>query len=704
MVDLDRRAFLKLFAASSGCYAFSAASVPFISALACADTATGIYHFPQGLASGDPQSDAIILWTRVAPVSHTTESHDEPINIHVQVSETEDFATLLIERSIRASPVNDHTVRIYIADLKPDTRYFYRFRAGTDFSALTGRTRTAPTAENTRSVNYAFVSCQNFEQGYFSALRRLVNDDIATDNERQIEFVLHLGDFIYEHTGDVPETETPTRQLGPLPDGSVPWVPDGTRPWWQSGGQAPETVRDYRFLYKTYLSDPDLQAARARFPFIHTWDDHEFTNDAWQSHDTYFGDGEPAQPRKVAANQAWFEFIPALLSEVPAFFGLESAANDFKPTQVYRSPMGQPDGELLHQGADNLKAINSMTIYRAFSWGALLDLIITDLRSYRSQPVLNEEMKAFLKGAPVPPVRIIKLLDAGRIANEGSPPATLEYAERSIENPRVSSPPGTHMGGPQKKWFKQAMKNSTARWRIWGNSVPALSMRLDFSNLPFVGLENGYLGTDAWQGYPSELNELMKFLRDEKINNVISCTGDYHAHAAGLLPVDPDAEKLEYSAVEIATCAISSGSMFSGAERISRSNDFFRHMVVIEDGDTIRENFNNTVVNGLRSGILTNYTNSPFVGNLFRNERASPGLCYLDSNAHGFALVAVHESRVDIELVNVGDVTNQAGSKGPPVLRRTRFSVPSWSGNGSPALEGPTFDGIPSFPYGPASG
>ncbi len=134
-------------------------------------------------------------------------------------------------------------------------------------------------------------------------------------------------------------------------------MPDGTRPWWQSGGQAPETVRDYRFLYKTYLRDPDLQAARARFPFIHTWDDHEFTNDAWQSHDTYFGDGEPAQARKVAANQAWFEFIPALLSEVPAFFGLESAANDFKPTQVSRSPMGQPDGELLHPGADHTKKL-----------------------------------------------------------------------------------------------------------------------------------------------------------------------------------------------------------------------------------------------------------------------------------------------------------------------------------------------------------
>ena len=122
MAELDRRAFLKLFAASSGCYAFSAASSPFVSALASTNAEAGIYHFPQGLASGDPQSDAVMLWTRVVPVTHITELYDKPIKLHVQVSEDEDFTTLLIERSVFANPIDDHTVRIYVAGLKPDTR------------------------------------------------------------------------------------------------------------------------------------------------------------------------------------------------------------------------------------------------------------------------------------------------------------------------------------------------------------------------------------------------------------------------------------------------------------------------------------------------------------------------------------------------------------------------------------------------------
>ena len=102
-------------------------------------------------------------------------------------------------------------------------------------------------------------------------------------------------------------------------------------------------LADYRFLYKTYLMDPDLQAARARFPFIHTWDDHEFTNDCWQSHDTYFGDGSPAQVRKLAANQSWFEYIPAMLSDAVSFSGVGPAAHDFRSATVQNTPMGAPD-------------------------------------------------------------------------------------------------------------------------------------------------------------------------------------------------------------------------------------------------------------------------------------------------------------------------------------------------------------------------
>jgi alkaline phosphatase D len=469
-----------------------------------------------------------------------------------------------------------------------------------------------------------------------------------------------------------------------MPNGSAPWEPDGTHPWWQRGGQTPETLADYRFLYKTYLTDPDLQAARARFPFIHTWDDHEFTNDAWQAHDTYFGDGKPVPVRKLAANQAWFEFIPAILSDAPDFGGVKSAAHDFKSSKTI----------------DTSTAIASLTIYRVVQWGALLDLVITDLRSYRSAPVMTEEVKALVKGSPVPPVRIVKLLDAGLTADGGKPPETLTYGSRELPNPRRATPPGSHMGADQKKWFKAVMKSSKARWRVWANSVPALAMRLDFSNLPFAGLETGYLGTDGWQGYPGELRELMAFLKDEKIANVVSCAGDYHTHAAGLLPIDPDGETLTASAVEFVTTGVSSGSMFAGAERASRNSAFFRRMVLIEEDDgRMLENFNNTVVNGLRAGVITNYTNSVKIGAMFRNERASPGLTFVDSNSHGYGLATVTENKMIVDLVNVGDVTTDAGPDGAPVLRRARFEVEAWAPGGEPSLGEPVFEGIPSFPH-----
>jgi alkaline phosphatase D len=348
---------------------------------------------------------------------------------------------------------------------------------------------------------------------------------------------------------------------------------------------------------------------------------------------------------------------------------------------------------------DNLAAIRSLAIHRAFSWGAMLDLIITDLRSYRSPPVVTEEIKALIKGAPLPPSRIVKILDAGRTANNGKPPEKISYKDREIANPRRDAPAGTHMGGPQKLWFKAAMKASKARWRIWANSVPALSMRIDFGSLPFAGLEDGYVGIDAWQGYPGELKELMSFFRDEKIGNVISCSGDYHAHIAGSLPVDPDAETIACSAVEFVTAGISSGSMYEGAERGARKSAFFHRAVEIDDGQRKLENFNNTLVNGLRAGVITNYTNSVKVGAMFRNERASPGLSFLDSNAHGFGIATLTEEGAAIELVNVGDVSRDMGPEGAPVMRRSRFSVKEWKGGEYPLVEGPTFEGEPPFPW-----
>ena len=73
----------------------------------------------------------------------------------------------------------------------------------------------------------------------------------------------------------------------------------------------PVTLEDYRTTYRAYLQDPDLQDARARWPFICVWDNHEFSWAGWQSQQVFGGETRPAQTKKVAANQAWFEYMPA---------------------------------------------------------------------------------------------------------------------------------------------------------------------------------------------------------------------------------------------------------------------------------------------------------------------------------------------------------------------------------------------------------
>jgi len=693
MNNLNRRDFLKSFTGLAGCFVATAGIG--VSPVFADEARINTSRFPQGLASGDPQSDAVLLWTRAVP--------DMPagaVDLTCQMSVDETFSSVVVEKSITVTAESDFTARVFVEGLTPDTRYFYRFIADGQVGAHTGRTRTAPAAEAERPIRFGFVSCQKYESGFYGAWARLVADDEAAPEGEQLDFVLHLGDFIYEVIGDVPAGVDASRKIPPFPDGSTPWVPDGTKPYWTEGATWAVTVDDYRHLYKTYLEDPHLQAARARFPFVCTWDDHEFTNDSWQSHDTYFRPGIPAQKRKVAANQAWFEFIPALLTNATSIGDVANEASDFTATQVQDAAYEDYDATFLNTNDDNRRALESMTIYRSLSWGKMLDLVVTDLRSYRSPPVLTEEVRELLSGsARLAPVRLVKELDAGKTANDGQPLEKLTYEEKEIDNPRRNSPAGTCMGAKQKAWFKAAMQNSTASWRIWANSIPAVSLRLDLNNVPGADLEDSYLGVDAWQGFPGELSELMAFLRDNKIANTISCSGDYHTHAAGRLAPNLDDDNPDFVAVDFATTSISSGNLFNGAERGTPEGDPFRQFVAYESGGQLVENFNNTVVNGMLSGLTAAYSGSAFLAGLIASDKASPGLDYLDGNAHGFGLATIAEDGATVSLVNVGPVLEDPGPEGQPVVRRATFHVPKWTSDTQPTLDDLTFEGPAPFPF-----
>jgi alkaline phosphatase D len=695
MTTVDRRSVLKSLAGFAGTFVV-AARTP-IAAAAPTSLTTGHYRFPQGVASGDPQPDGIVLWTRVA----ANDGSDDPVDVRVQISRAPDFAQLLLDESMTATKASDHTLRLVVQGLEPDSIYFYRFAVAGDFSRL-GRTRTAPARNAEHPARFAFTCCQNYEQGFYGAWARLLADDLASPTEQQIDFVLFLGDFIYEVRGDrwdanmqkpkwLKGADGRERIFPPFPNGSKPWP---STSWNKNPGATNAvTLADYRFLYRLYLSDANLQAARARWPFVSIWDDHEFTNDSWQTHDTYFDKGgQPAQKRKVAANQAWFEYVPALLSGMPGTGRVTNAAHDFKWVGVNDTPYLGPQQDWIDPNIDNRAALASLTIYRTLRWGKTLELILTDNRSYKSPPP-----RVMVAGQALTPLETVELLDLGRTANEGEPPATIPETE--TPNPRRQSPRGSVLGPIQKAWFKDVLKESDARWKVWANSFPALPFRLDFGSIYFAGMKDAPLGVDGWNGYPAERKELMEFIRDNGVSNVVTCAGDHHMHMAGLLVDDLDAGTQNAVAVEFATAGISSEPVFPGAERAARGNATFHSLVTYQSGDEQVENFNLTLLGGVNAGLVRSWTGSSWLSDAFWNSKANPGLTYIDTNANGYGLLSVNAGRVEANLVTTANPEVDTGPNGAPIVRKAKFTLRAWSPGQSPELIGPTFTGKAAFPF-----
>src|SRR4026207_499157 len=257
---------------------------------------------PQGVASGDPDPHSVILWTR-RPFAEGKRQL-----LTVEVAEDEAFGRVVAHARAPVSSAADWTTRVLIGGLKPARTYWYRFTDTDGNGSRVGRTITAPLPNDPRTVNFTFVSCQDVNEGKLNGYRRMIYEDERAPAAEQLDFVLHLGDFIYEVV-EYPE-EVKTRYDRTIYE--VARIPDGQKV--ARSFHIPLTVDGYRAVYKGYLADPDLQDARARWPFVCIWDNHEFS---WQGRQGTVQAGAPPQPGqtvKVAANQAWFDYIPARVS------------------------------------------------------------------------------------------------------------------------------------------------------------------------------------------------------------------------------------------------------------------------------------------------------------------------------------------------------------------------------------------------------
>lgn len=648
--------------------------------------------FPQGVASADPRPDSVVLWTRAEP--HVSDI--DAVAVWLEVAPTASFNLLLLQQRVVAYARQDFTLHVRVDGLSSDTVYFYRFRSVFGDQSLIGRTWTAPAAGSLDAVNFAFVSCQERKHGFYGAWRRMLKDDLAAAPEDQLRFVLHLGDFIYETdeewqqpldeanepiTGGLVDVSGQLRDIGAFPDGATS----------RSGIRHAVSLADYRHLYRRYLSDPDLLAARARWPFVCIWDDHEFSDDCWQSEANYDDDGpnastdEPSQRRKVAANQAWSEYIPV-------DYGLpETASNPahaFEFAEVEDVSNAQPN-------PDNEKALNSLAPQRHLRFGGLFDLLLTDNRSWRSDHAVPEEVSAngaaFLHPRAAMPLAFLNTLDAGRTAFNGNPPAFVSVGGVPYLNPRRQSPPGSILGEAQKRWWKQVMQASDTRWRIWGNSVPLLRMKLDLSTMSTV-LPDVVVSSDAWDGYASERRELMDFLRNEGIANVVSLSGDVHAHFAGLVKNDYDDPAGEVLAVEVVTAAVSSQSMFEGVEVLSRRDRpssleaAVRSLIVVTDPDDpnrLMPNLDVTLLKGVDAGLAAAQGADPET--LPVDPQANPHLRHVDTSAHGYGLARVTAEEMQVRLVALETIIDNA--RADQVKSVARFRVPQHTAGESPVIE-----------------
>ncbi|MEQ9462351.1 MAG: alkaline phosphatase D family protein [Haliea sp.] len=239
-------------------------------------------QFVHGVASGDPASDSVLLWTRA-----TSAAGEAALELAWELAEDAGFARVIRRGQAQATAERDYTVKVEARDLRPGTDYFYRFSAR-DSQSVAGRTRTLPAA-GVRRVRLAVFSCANFPAGYFHAYRE--GSRVA-----DLDAFVHLGDYLYEYgTGGYATGRA--HELGR----SLPADNSGEL----------YSLADYRKRYALYRTDPDLQALHAAAPCIAVWDDHEVANDAWrdgaENHSDEEGDfGE----RKLAALRAWYEWLP----------------------------------------------------------------------------------------------------------------------------------------------------------------------------------------------------------------------------------------------------------------------------------------------------------------------------------------------------------------------------------------------------------
>jgi alkaline phosphatase D len=282
--------------------------------------------FAHGVASGIPSPRGITLWTRVSELTRSS-------RLTLEIASDKRFRHVVDRKTVVADAAKDFTVHASVGKLKPAHEYYYRFHTKQTHSRV-GRFRTLPPADSNQPIKIGFYSCQSYEAGYYTALAALAK-------ERDLDLVLCLGDYIYEHHYyDGPADRADT--TGANKDGDV------------------QTLAEYRDKYRFYQSDKNLQNLHAAYPFVSMWDDHEVEDNYAGTHP----DSASTDPNGKENNNEYARRVP---------FG-DRRKNGYQAF-FEAMPRIAPRGNRL---------------YGSLKLGKMAELFITDERQYRDPQPCND--------------------------------------------------------------------------------------------------------------------------------------------------------------------------------------------------------------------------------------------------------------------------------------------------------------------------
>ncbi|KAL8688249.1 MAG: hypothetical protein Q9224_004932, partial [Gallowayella concinna] len=474
-------------------------------------------NFTHGVASGDPYPNSVILWTRCAPMSDDVKSNatvtgyvplynpvpiygaanetgppsTAPICLTYKVSKDKSLASTADSGTVYTSSDTDYTVKVEASGLSPYTQYYYQFSVcgSSNVTSPLGRTKTTPAANDlVTKIALAIYSCSNFPFGFFNAYGNSARKD-------SVDYVIHLGDYIYEYAnGEYGYGQSIGRI--PLPNRQI------------------YTLYDYRKRLATYRTDLDLLLSHQQFPWIPVWDDHEVADNTYRDGSSELNNTEASfikdggvstDQRKMNAVRAYFEWMPIRQVEMD----------------------------------DNLR------IWRSFSIGSLLDLVILDTRQY-DRSITDLYWNTHY---------------VNTISND---------AGRSM------------MGSRQENWFFNQLISSKQRgatWRVIGSQTvfSRLNESLAYGNV-------NPLNFDAWDGYQANRNRTFQTLYENDIGNNIVVSGDSHANWVSDLvwldhtPYNPSSGDGSIG-VEFAGSAVSSPSPAGQNISIAAANNASRALI-----------------------------------------------------------------------------------------------------------------------------